>query len=55
MTGASLGSIIMPSVIGKIAEMAGIVYGMSSIVVVVIIDMVLIVALTSYMRRKVAD
>lgn len=55
LTGASLGSIIMPSVIGKIAEMAGIVYGMSSIVVVVIIDMVLIVALTSYMRRKVTD
>lgn len=55
LTGASLGSILMPSIIGKIAEMAGIFYGMSSIVVVVIIDMVLIVALTAYMRRKVTD
>ena len=42
LTMASMGSILMPSIIGKIAEAAGIFYGMSSIVAVVIIDMVLI-------------
>lgn len=51
LTMASLGSILMPSVIGKIAELAGITMGMCSIVVVVIIDMAFIVALTRYMRR----
>ena len=48
LTFASIGSILMPSVIGKIAERAGIVSGMSSIVVVVIIDLVLIAGLTRY-------
>ena len=52
LTMASMGSILMPSVIGKIAEVAGIVYGMSSIVAVVVIDMVLILVLTTYMRKK---
>ncbi len=52
LTMASMGSILMPSIIGKIAEAAGIFYGMSSIVAVVIIDMVLICCLTAYMRRK---
>ncbi len=52
LTMASMGSILMPSVIGKIAESAGIVYGMSSIVAVVIIDMIFIVCLTGYMRKK---
>lgn len=51
LTFASFGSILMPSVIGKIAEKAGIVYGMSSIVVVVIIDLILIAALTRYTSR----
>ena len=52
LTLASMGSILMPSVIGKIADTAGIVYGMSSIVVVIIIDMVFIGILTSYMRKN---
>lgn len=52
LTMASMGSILMPSIIGKIAESAGIVAGMSSIVAVVIIDMVFIVCLTGYMRKK---
>ncbi len=51
LTMASLGSILMPSVIGGIAESAGIFYGMSSIVVVIIIDMALIIGLTAYMKR----
>lgn len=52
LTMASLGSILMPSVIGKIAESAGIFYGMSSIVVVVIIDLAFIVGLYVFQRRN---
>lgn len=52
LTMASMGSILMPSIIGKIAETAGIAYGMSSIVVVVVVDMIFIICLTNYMRRK---
>lgn len=52
LTIASLGSILMPSVIGRIAENAGIFYGMSSIVVVIVIDMALIIGLTAYMKRR---
>lgn len=55
LTMASFGSILMPSVIGRIAESAGIVYGMSSIVVVIVIDMALIIGLTAYMKREAAD
>lgn len=51
LTTASLGSILMPSIIGKIAEKAGIYYGMSSVVAVVIIDMVFIGVLYRYIRK----
>lgn len=51
LTTASLGSILMPSVIGKIAETAGIYYGMQSIVVVVAIDMICIIILSTYISR----
>jgi len=54
LTIASLGSILMPSVIGRIAESAGIFYGMSSLVVVIVIDMTLIIGLTAYRKRKEA-
>lgn len=52
LTTASIGSIVMPSIIGKIAESIGIFYGMSSIVAVVVVDMILIICLTEYIRRK---
>lgn len=52
LTMASMGSILMPSIIGKIAETAGIFSGMSSIVIVVIVDMALIIGLTTYVKRK---
>lgn len=52
LTMASFGSILMPSVIGRIAESAGIFYGMSSIVVVIVIDMALIIGLTAYRKRR---
>ena len=51
LTIASLGAIIMPSVIGKIAEAAGIYYGMQSIIAVVIIDFICIILLVSYIRK----
>lgn len=52
LTFASLGSILMPSIIGKIAEAANIAAGMSSIVVVVAVDMLLILALTRYVKKN---
>ncbi len=54
LTIASLGFILMPSVIGRIAESVGIFYGMSSLVVVIVIDMTLIIGLTAYRKRKEA-
>lgn len=52
LTAASVGSIVMPSIIGKIAETSGIFFGMSSIVAVVFIDMVCIVGLVTYVGRQ---
>lgn len=52
LTLASMGSILMPSVIGRIAQRAGIAYGMSSVVVVVLMDLVLIMALSRYVQRE---
>ena len=51
LTTASIGSIIMPSIIGKIAETAGIAKGMQSVVFVVVLDLVLILVLTGYIRK----
>lgn len=51
LTAASMGSIIMPSVIGKIAESAGIYVGMSSILVVLVIDLVCILLLNFYEKK----
>ena len=52
LTMASFGSILMPMIIGRIAEHAGIAYGMSSIVVVVLVDLALIAGLNLYMKRN---
>lgn len=55
LTIASTGSILMPSIIGKIAETSGIYYGMQSVVFVVIIDMICILGLAgyvTYLRKK---
>lgn len=51
LTLASLGSILMPMIIGRIAESVGIQWGIRSIIVVVLIDLLLIVALQFYIRR----
>ncbi len=52
LTMASFGSILMPSIVGRIAESAGIISGMISIIVVVIIDMLLLISLKLYMRKN---
>ncbi len=49
---ASVGSILMPSVIGRIAEAAGIFYGMSSIVAVVVIDFGCIIGLNLVVGKR---
>lgn len=51
LTLASFGSILMPSIIGKIAETAGIYYGMQSIIAVVVIDLVCILLLVRHIRK----
>ena len=45
------GSIIMSTIIGRIVESAGIVYGMSSVAVVILIDFLLITALNIYIKK----
>lgn len=52
LTMASIGSIIMPTIIGKIAESAGILYGMSSVAAAVLIDLIFIIMLGIYLRRE---
>lgn len=51
LTLASMGSILMPTVIGAIADNAGIQTGMSSLVVVILIDICMILLLTEYAKR----
>ena len=55
LTIASLGSILMPTVIGAIADNAGIETGMSSLVVVILIDICMILLLTKYARKHKED
>lgn len=52
LTIASFGSILMPSIIGKIAETAGIYYGMQSIIAAVFIDFLCIIFLVRYIRKS---
>lgn len=51
LTFASLGSILMPTIIGAIAGAYGIFVGMCSVGVVIAIDLVCIVALVRYVKR----
>lgn len=52
LTGAGLGSILMPTIIGFIADSFGIYTGMCSIVVVVIIQMIVILMITNNKQFK---
>jgi len=52
LTFASLGSIVMPTVIGAIAGAYGIFVGMASVGVVIAIDLVCIVLLLRYVKKK---
>lgn len=55
LTTASLGSILMPSIIGAIAESSGIVAGMSSVAVAIVIDLVCIISLVVYSSKKASQ
>lgn len=52
LTLASLGSILMPSIIGRIADNAGITAGMRSVAVAVLVDLACIISLVTYVGRK---
>lgn len=52
LTTASIGSIVMPSIVGAIAESVGIAAGMNSIIVVIVIDMLSIILLSVYMKKQ---
>lgn len=51
LTIASIGSIVMPTIVGAIAENIGIAAGMSSIIVVVVVDMISIIVLSTYLAK----
>lgn len=51
LTGAALGAILMPALIGAIAEGAGIVYGMSSVGGAVMLNFIFILALLNYVKK----
>lgn len=51
LTLASFGSILMPTVIGKIAATAGIVSGMRSVALVIGIDLLFVIALGRYIKN----
>ena len=51
LTMASFGSILMPSIIGRIAESAGIYYGISSIAAAVVIDFICILTLVRISKQ----
>ena len=52
LTLASLGSIIMPSVIGAIAQNFGLYVGMASVAGVIVVDMICIVLLSKYVKKN---
>ena len=52
LTFASIGSIVMPSVIGRIAEAANIYYGMSAIGAVLVVDFAFIAGLCAYIGKR---
>jgi len=52
LTIASLGSILMPTIIGAIAGTYGIFVGMCSVGVVIAIDLVCIIALVRYVKKN---
>ncbi|MCR5106613.1 MAG: MFS transporter [Lachnospiraceae bacterium] len=55
LTTASLGSILMPSIIGLIADTFGIATGMGTVAVALVIDMVLIFVLVRYIKKTTAN
>lgn len=52
LTSASFGSILMPSIIGKIAETSGIIAGMSSVAAALAVDLICIILLVTYVKKN---
>ncbi|MDO5441218.1 MAG: MFS transporter [Bacillota bacterium] len=52
LTSASLGSIIMPSVIGKVAETAGIATGISTIIFAVFVELIALFVLVRFIKKQ---
>lgn len=52
LTGAGLGSILMPTIIGFISDTYGIFVGMSSIVIVVVVEMILMLLLIRNSKKE---
>jgi fucose permease len=52
LTTARLGAILMPTIIGQVAEAAGLIYGMSTIGASLIIVLILIIGLMLYQKKK---
>ena len=52
LTLASFGSILMPAVIGRVAQYAGIAYAMGLVAIAVAVDLILIAILNLYISRK---
>lgn len=52
LTGASLGSIIMPAIIGAVAGAYGIFMGMGSVGVVIVLELLCIATLVNYVKRQ---
>lgn len=53
LTFASLGNILMPSIIGAVADFAGIVAGISSIIFALVLALVFIIALIIYTKKQI--
>ena len=52
LTMASFGSILMPSIVGAIAKNAGIYVGIATISVAVVIDLIVIMCMTRYLKNQ---
>ena len=55
LTIASFGSILMPSIVGAIATHAGIYVGIATITIAVVIDVIVIICMTGYLRKQVRN
>lgn len=55
LTIASFGSILMPSIVGTIAKNAGLYPGIATITIAVVIDLIVILCMTGYLRNEKSE